>query len=184
MRFHEVDIDGMYVIDLDPFIDKRGSFVRSYCINELAKVGIKKPIIQINHSSTSRVGAIRGMHFQRPPNAEVKMVRCISGEVFDVAIDLRSDSKTFLRWHGEFLTSENHKMMIIPEGFAHGFQVIKPNSELLYLHTASFAPELESGVSYNDEKIGIEWPLNVTDISDRDLKYNKIDNKFDLKSFK
>ena len=178
MKFKETKINGLYVAKLKPISDKRGLFVRSYCDKELEKINIKKPIKQINHSLTSTVGAIRGMHFQYPPHAEVKIVRCISGEVFDVAVDLRIDSDTFLQWHGEYLSSDNYKMMIIPEGFAHGFQVIKPNSEMLYLHTESYVEGSESGVLFDDEKIGIKWPLEITSVSGKDLNDRLIKEKF------
>ena len=179
MKFNKSEIKGLYSVELEPFTDDRGFFVRSYCSKILKEINITKPIRQINHSLTSTVGAIRGMHYQDSPHAEIKMVRCISGEVFDIAIDLRRGSDTFLQWHGEYLSAENFKMMVIPEGFAHGFQVIKQNTELLYLHTTSYTPEAESGVLFNDEKIGIEWPLQVTDISDRDLKHKMITKEFE-----
>ncbi len=178
MKFNEVGIKGLYVAELEPFSDDRGFFVRSYCDKVLEEINVTKPVKQINHSSTSTVGTIRGMHYQDSSHAEIKMVRCISGEVFDIAIDLRRGSETFLQWHGEYLSAENFKMMVIPEGFAHGFQVIKQNTELLYLHTASYAPEAELGVLFNDERIGIEWPLQVTDVSDRDLKHKMITKEF------
>jgi dTDP-4-dehydrorhamnose 3,5-epimerase len=178
MKFNEVKIKGLYVAELEALSDDRGFFVRSYCDKILEEINVTKSIKQINHSLTSTVGAIRGMHYQDSPHAEIKIVRCISGEVFDVAIDLRKGSDTFLQWHGEYLSAENFKMMVIPEGFAHGFQVIKQNTELLYLHTASYAPESESGVLFNDEKIGIEWPLQATEISGRDLKHKMITKEF------
>ena len=178
MKFNETKIKGLYTAELNPIRDHRGFFSRLYCDEAIKEAGIKKPVKQINHSLTSAVGAIRGMHYQNPPHAEIKMVRCISGEVYDVAIDLRKDSDTFLQWHGEYLNSKNFKMMVIPEGFAHGFQVIKPNSELLYFHTESYTQKAESGILFNDKKIGIKWPLKVTDISERDLRHEKIINKF------
>jgi dTDP-4-dehydrorhamnose 3,5-epimerase len=178
VKFNETKIKNLYVAELEPLSDKRGFFLRSYCDKELAKINIIKKIKQINHSLTSAVGAVRGLHFQYPPKSEIKMVRCIAGEVFDVSIDLRKGSETFLQWHGEYLSSENLKMMVIPEGFAHGFQVIKQNTELLYLHTASYTQKVESGILFNDRKIGIKWPLQVMDISDRDLKHKKITNEF------
>jgi dTDP-4-dehydrorhamnose 3,5-epimerase len=184
MKFNETKIKGLYIAELEPLSDDRGFFLRAYCNKELEKINIEKSIKQINHSSTSTVGAIRGMHYQNTPHAEIKMVRCISGEVFDVAVDLRQDSDTFLQWHGEYLNSKNFKMMVIPEGFAHGFQVIKPNSELLYFHTESYTQKADSGVLFNDEKIGIEWPLQVTDISDRDLKHNSITKEFKVLNIK
>ena len=178
MKFNETKIKGLYIAELELFSDDRGFFARAYCNKELEKINIEKPITQINHSSTSTVGAIRGMHYQNTPYTEIKMVRCIVGEIFDVAIDLRKDSDTFLQWHGEYLNSKNFKMMVIPEGFAHGFQVIKPNSELLYFHTESYTQKAESGLLFNDEKIGIRWPLQVTDISDRDLRCKLITKEF------
>ena len=178
MKFHDTKIKGLYVGKLKPISDTRGFFVRSYCSDEFEKINIQKPIQQINHSLTSAVGSIRGMHFQYPPHAETKIVRCIAGEVFDVAVDLRKGSETFLQWYGEYLTPNNLRMMVIPEGFAHGFQVIKKNTEILYLHTASYTPEVESGIPFDDEKVGIEWPLQVTDISNRDRNHKIITEKF------
>jgi len=178
MKFNETNIKGLYNVELQPFTDNRGFFVRSYCDAALEEAGVIKSIKQINHSFTKKVGSIRGMHYQDSPHAEIKMVRCIAGEIFDVVIDLRKGSDTFLQWHGEYLNAENFKMMIIPEGFAHGFQIMKQNTELLYLHTASYTPEAEIGVLFNDEKIGIKWPLPVTDISDRDLKHEIMTKEF------
>ena len=178
MKFNKSEIKGLYSVELEPFTDDRGFFVRSYCSKILKEINITKPIRQINHSLTSTVGAIRVMHYQDSPHAEIKMVRCISGEVFDVAIDLRKESDTFLQWHGEYLNAKNFKMMIIPEGFAHGFQVIQQNTELLYFHTADYFPEVELGMLFNDEKIGIKWPLQVTNVSDRDLQYKTIVKEF------
>ena len=178
MKFNETKIKGLYVAEIELLRDNRGFFSRSYCTKELKKINIEKKIKQINHSSTFTVGSIRGMHYQNPPFTEIKMVRCIAGEVFDVAIDLRKDSDTFLHWHGEYLNSKNYKMMVIPEGFAHGFQVLKPNSELLYFHTESFTEKAESAVLFNDEKIGIKWPLQVTNISERDLNHKQLTKEF------
>ena len=178
MKFNETNIKGLYIVELQPFTDNRGFFVRSYCNAALEEAGVIKSIKQINHSFTKTVGSIRGMHYQKYPYLEIKMVRCIAGEVFDVAVDLRKDSDTFLQWHGEYLSAENSKMMVIPEGFAHGFQVIKPNSELLYFHTESYTQKAESGVMFNDEKIGIKWPLQVLGTSDRDLRYKPITKEF------
>jgi len=178
MKFNSTPISGLYVAELTPHIDARGYFVRAFCQDELKKIGLHKKIVQINHSKTARLGALRGMHFQVPPYAETKLVRCITGKVFDVAIDIRSGSETFLHWYGEYLTEDNFKMMIIPEGFAHGFQVIEPDSELLYFHTAEYAPNSESGILYNDANVGIEWPLGVADLSERDMKHTPIDENF------
>jgi len=123
-------------------------------------------------------GAIRGMHFQNPPYAEMKLVRCLRGRVWDVAVDLRASSPTFLRWHAEELSAENRLMMAIPEGFAHGFQVLEPESELLYLHTALYHKPSEGGVRFDDPVLAIQWPLSVTDVSSRDTQHPLITPHF------
>jgi len=178
MEFHSTFIRDLYVAELTPFIDNRGFFARTYCEAELKNINVSQTLTQINHSRTVQVGTVRGMHFQYPPHAEIKMVRCLVGAIFDVVIDIRKNSDTFLQWFGEYLTPDNFKMMVIPAGFAHGFQVIEPNSELLYFHTASYAPESESGILFNDEKVGITWPIKATELSDRDRNHEKLDENF------
>lgn len=178
MKFNKTKIKGLFVAKLIPSKDNRGFFTRSYCKKELKNTGIIKSIKQANHSMTSKIGSIRGMHYQNPPYAENKIIRCIAGEIFDVVIDLRKNSETFLQWHGEYLKSNDFKMMIIPEGFAHGFQVIKKNSEIIYLSTESYNPQAESGILFNDKSINIKWPLKVTDISERDKKFSEINKNF------
>ena len=178
MEFHSTFIRDLYVAELTPFIDNRGFFARTYCEAELKNINVSQTLTQINHSRTVQVGTVRGMHFQYPPHAEIKMVRCLGGAIFDVVIDIRKNSDTFLQWFGEYLTPDNFKMMVIPAGFAHGFQVIEPNSELLYFHTASYAPESESGILFNDEKVGITWTIKATELSDRDRNHEKLDENF------
>lgn len=168
MKIKQTPLQDAFIIEPEPFTDKRGIFARIFCRQDLRNILHNKNIVQINHSLTRQKGAIRGMHFQRPPMAEVKMVKCLRGSVFDVIIDLRKGSPTFLKCHGETLSSENMKMMYIPEGFAHGFQTLEENCELLYLHTEFYSPEHEGGVRYNDPMINISWPLEVKDISERD----------------
>ncbi|NOR68610.1 MAG: dTDP-4-dehydrorhamnose 3,5-epimerase, partial [Methylomarinum sp.] len=129
-------------------------------------------------SVTISKGAIRGLHFQYPPYTEMKIVRCLKGKIFDVAVDLRKDSSTLLKWHSEILTPDNNKMMVIPEGFAHGFQSLESESEVLYLHTAEYQAEFEGGVLFNDPKLNIQWPIEYTDISDRDRNHPLIDEYF------
>ena len=135
--------------------------------------------MQINHSLTRKKGAIRGLHFQYPPKAEIKVVKCLSGSVFDVIVDLRRNSSSFLQWHGEVLSSENEKMMYVPEGFAHGFQTLEEDTELLYLHTEFYSPEHEGGVLYNEPMINVSWPLDVTDISTKDNNYPLLSTSFE-----
>ena len=150
--------------------DSRGAFSRFFCEQDLATVIGDRHIVQINHSRTSAVGAIRGLHYQRAPYAEMKLVRCIKGRVWDVAVDLRRNSQTFLQWHAVELSSENGSVLVVPEGCAHGFQVLEAESEMLYLHTAFYMPESEGGIFYNDPSVNIAWPLPVTDLSDDDRR--------------
>lgn len=178
MRINKLPLEDAFVIEPEPFTDDRGIFARVFCRHELQSILHGKNIVQINYSLTRQKGAIRGMHFQRPPKAEIKMVKCLRGSVFDVMVDLRSDSSTFLKWHGEKLSADNMKMMYIPGGFAHGFQTLEGNCELLYLHTEFYSPGHEGGVRYNDPKIGIKWPLEVTEISDKDGGYPLLTQDF------
>ena len=178
MNIKPTAIRGVMIVETNPRIDDRGAFERLYCEHQLAPVIGKRRIVQINHSRTTVVGAIRGMHFQRPPRAEMKLVRCLKGKVWDVAVDLRADSPTFLKWHAEELTPGNARMLVISEGCAHGFQTLEPDSELLYLHTAFYAPEAEGGIRYDDPLLAITWPLPVTDISLRDTGHLLISTDF------
>ena len=171
MKINHTPLQDAFIIEPEPFKDDRGLLARVFCQRELQHILHNKNIVQINHSLTRQKGALRGMHFQYPPKSEIKMVKCLRGSVFDVMIDLRQDSSTFLKWHGEILSVGNMKMMYIPEGFAHGFQTLEENSELLYLHTEFYSPEHEWGVRYNDPKIGIKWPLEAADISERDKNH-------------
>lgn len=173
MRFITTKLKDLYIIEPEPFQDDRGKFCRIFCINELKLIRFKKHIMQINHSLTRQKGTIRGIHYQHPPKVESKFVKCISGKIFDVVIDIRKKSPTFLQWHGEILSAENMRMMFIQDGFAHGFQTLENNCELLYLHTNVYCPEYEDGIRYDDPKINIKWPLKISDISKRDkeLKY-------------
>lgn len=171
MKIRETLISGLMIIETESHSDPRGAFFRLYCQEELQKIMGVRQIVQINHSCTRTVGAVRGLHFQYPPHAEMKLIRCIKGKVWDVAVDLRTGSETFLKSHAEELSPSNARMMIIPEGFAHGFQVMEPDSELLYLHTEFYKPEAEGGVAHDEAQLAISWPLTITDMSDRDQKH-------------
>ncbi len=178
MNILATPIFGLMVVETMPNQDMRGAFSRLYCERELnALIGHRK-IVQMNHSRTVNIGAVRGMHFQYPPHAEMKFVRCLKGRVWDVAVDLRHGSPTFLHWHAEELTPDNGRMMVIPEGFAHGFQAIDPDSELLYLHTAPYTPSAEGGLRYDDPRLAITWPVTVTEISERDASHPFISQEF------
>ncbi len=168
MIFNATPLSGSYVIDLAPFADERGWFGRYYCKDEFSQIGHTKEWKQMNHSVSYKEGTIRGMHFQVQPYSEIKMVRCIGGSVFDVIIDIRKDSATFLQWFGVELSAQNKMMLYIPEGFAHGFQCLSDNCELLYHHSEFYQPEAEAGIKYNDPMINIQWPLPVSVLSERD----------------
>lgn len=178
MIFTATPLAGSYVIGLEPFSDSRGWFARTYCKNEFQQIGHEKEWVQLNHSFTSLKGSVRGMHYQLAPYSEIKMVRCIAGAVYDVIIDLRKASPTFLQWFGMELSAENKKMLYIPEGFAHGFQALADNCELLYHHTEFYTPAAEAGIRYNDPAIHIQWPLALTEISERDAQHPLLDAHF------
>jgi len=178
MIIHPTPITDLAIAESKAFKDERGAFARLFCEQELSSVLGGRKIVQINHSRTEAVGAIRGLHYQHAPHAEMKLVRCLKGKVWDVAVDLRPHSPCYKRWYAQELSSQNAYMMVIPEGFAHGFQVLEVGSELLYLHTAFYKPEAEGGVRYDDPELAIGWPLPVTDISARDSSHAFIDSSF------
>jgi dTDP-4-dehydrorhamnose 3,5-epimerase len=178
LRLLPTFISNLIVVETSPVKDSRGAFARFYCESDLRELIGERRILQINHSLTSNIGAVRGMHFQAPPYAEMKLVRCLRGRVWDVAVDLRAGSPTFLKWHAEELSPNNARMMVIPEGFAHGFQAIEPESELLYLHTSFYNPTAERGLRHDDPLLGIKFPLAVTQLSDRDSEHPLIESNF------
>ena len=178
MNVLDTPIPDLKIVQSTPHYDDRGVFVRLYCNQEIQPVIGRRQIVQINQSKTSRVGAVRGLHYQQPPYAEMKMVRCLRGRVWDVAVDLRSDSPTFLKWYAHELNPAHAQMMVIPEGFAHGFQALEPDSELLYLHTELYHPPSECGLRYDDPQLNIGWPLAPTDLSPRDLAHPLLDDDF------
>lgn len=178
MIFTPSELEGVFFISLQPVGDNRGWFSRTYCKNEFAAIGHTKEWVQMNHSFTAKKGTIRGMHYQLPPFSEIKMVRCIAGAVLDVVIDLRKDSPTFLQHMQLELSAQNKQMIYIPEGFAHGFQCLEDNCELIYHHSAFYTPGAEGGIRFDDPQTGIKWPLNPTEISDRDRSHPLLDNNF------
>lgn len=153
-------------------------FCRWFCQRELESLVGSRQIVNVNFSRTAATGAVRGLHFQHCPKMEMKLIRCLRGKVFDVLVDLRKGSPTFLHWHGELLSPENMKMLVVPEGVAHGFQALEPDSEMLYLHTEFYSVEHDAGVRYNDPRIGVLWPERVTEVSEKDLKYPLLDASF------
>lgn len=171
-------ISGLQILQRRPIRDARGYLERLFCTDELQPVLSRKTIAQVNHTLTVNRGTVRGMHFQHPPHAETKFITCLMGEVFDVAVDLRNNSPTFLHWHAEILNADNHRTLLIPEGFAHGFQTLTDNCEMLYFHTASYQPEAEGGLSVHDPRLGISWPLLVTGLSSRDAGHPLLQDDF------
>lgn len=175
---HDLPPAGLKCVTRQRLGDARGFLARLFCAEELALAGWKKPIVQINHTHTARQGTVRGMHFQLQPHAEMKLVSCIRGAVFDVAVDLRAGSPTFLQWHTETLSVDNGRALLIPEGFAHGFQTLSDDCELLYLHTAAHAPAAEAGLRADDPRLGIIWPLPIAEMSARDRAHPVLTPQF------
>lgn len=171
MIFAETRLNGAYVIDVEKKEDNRGFFARTFCKREFGEYGLKTDYAQCNLSLTKKAGCIRGMHYQTSPNEEVKLVRCIKGAIYDVIIDLRHDSLTYGEWIGVELTSYNYRMLYVPEGFAHGFQSLTDDTEVYYFVSQFYAPESERGLRYNDPVFNIEWPMDVTVISDKDRNW-------------
>ncbi len=178
MKIISTPIQGVSIVETKSFQDERGWFYRAFCDRKLDFLLEEQTIRQVNISRTEAVGAIRGMHFQYPPHAEIKLIRCLKGRVWDVAVDLRQGSSTFLQWHQAELSADNASMMVIPQGCAHGFQVLESGSELLYLHTASYEPKYEGAVRYSDPRINIPWPVTATDVSQRDASHPLLSEDF------
>lgn len=180
-RFSVADLPlaGLKLVERQVLTDCRGFLSRVFCAEELAGAGWIKPVVQINHTRTDRLGTVRGMHFQRSPGAEMKLVSCLRGEVWDVAVDVRAGSKTFLQWHAERLSVSNARAMLIPEGFAHGFQALTDDVELLYVHSAAYASGCESGLHPTDTRLSITWPLAIGELSARDARHPLINSDFE-----
>jgi len=166
--YSDLPLNQLKLIQRTTFFDDRGVFSKIYCQSELEKFGWTFPISQINFSVTMEKGTVRGMHSQKKPYGEYKLVSCVRGEIFDVAIDLRLNSKTFLQWHGEILSAENNKSLLIPDGFAHGFQVLSDVAQLIYVHSEKYVPEYELRINPKDPLINIVWPLPISVMSSLD----------------
>ena len=175
----ETPLAGLKVIERQRIGDERGFLSRLFCAEELQSAGWTKPIAQINHTLTQQRGTVRGMHFQFPPHAEMKLVSCIRGEVWDVAVDFRKGSKTFLHWHAERLSADNRRALLIPEGFAHGFQTLSDDAELLYCHSQFYTPQAECGLNPCDDRLKIQWPLEINEISARDSNHPMLTDKIE-----
>ena len=170
---------GLFRVQRQPLVDERGFFARLFCAGELAGAGWTGAIAQINQSYTALKGTVRGMHYQKPPHAEMKLVSCLRGEVWDVAVDLRPSPPTYLQWHGEHLSADNGNAMLIPPGCAHGFQTLSDDAELLYCHSAAYAPGAEAGLHPLDPQLAIAWPLPARQLSPRDAGQRWITEEFE-----
>lgn len=168
MKFTENPLQGSFLINLEPRVDERGFFSRYYCEKEFMAYGLNTNWVQANDSLSEEVATLRGLHYQIPPRAEVKLVRCIRGAIWDVIVDLRKGSKTFGEWFGEELTEDNRMMMYVPQGFAHGFITLSADTEIIYLVSDFYTPEAERTLLWCDEKIGIKWPIDPLHISQKD----------------
>lgn len=171
MIFTELELKGVWVIEAERLNDERGFFARTFCADEFAAHGLNAAIAQCNVSYNARRGTLRGLHFQAPPHAEAKVVRCTAGSVFDVVVDIRPGSPTFKRWLGLELSAPNRKMLYVPEGYAHGFQTLEDRTELFYQMSTSYAQSAARGIRWNDAALAIAWPLSNPTISTRDATF-------------
>jgi dTDP-4-dehydrorhamnose 3,5-epimerase len=171
MKFQETKLAGVFEIDLDLMADERGFFARSWCQREFESVGLNARLVQCNVSFNLAEATLRGLHYQAPPFAEAKLVRCTSGAIYDVAVDLRPDSPSFRQWLGVNLTAANRTMLYIPEGLAHGFLTLQPNTEVFYQMSEFYDPASARGIRWNDPAFYIEWPREPQVMSERDRNY-------------
>jgi dTDP-4-dehydrorhamnose 3,5-epimerase len=177
-NFIPTSLDGLYKIERKLIEDSRGFLSRIFCSVDFQQIGFTKPIVQMNHTLTYNQGVIRGMHYQKYPHKEAKILTCIHGEIFDVVVDLRKDSPTFLEWHSEVLSANNQKSLFIPEGFAHGFQSLSNECNLIYMHSNYFSSDSEAAVNALDPRLAIPWPIKITEMSDRDKTHPMISSRF------
>ncbi len=171
MRFTETRLQGAYIIDVERIEDERGFFALTWARNDIVARGLNPDLVQCNLSYNHRAGTVRGMHWQIAPHAETKLVRCTRGGIFDVVVDLRDDSPTYLQWVGAELTAENRRALYIPEGCAHGFQTLEDDTEVLYMLTEQYTPGAARGMRWDDPATDVTWPQPVTVISERDAQY-------------
>jgi dTDP-4-dehydrorhamnose 3,5-epimerase len=171
MRFVPTPLSGAYIIEPEPREDERGAFFRSFCEEEFRAQGLDFPVAQCNISENRFKGTLRGMHFQKAPFSEIKLVRCFSGAIFDVAVDARADSATRRQWFGVELTAKNRRALYVPGGFAHGYLTLEDDSSVFYQVSEFYHPEAESGIRWDDPAVGIRWPLAPALISDKDRRW-------------
>ena len=171
MKFTETPLKGAFVVEHEPRADDRGYFARAYCKDELAAIGADYEFVQANMSGNVNAGTLRGLHYQNETAPEAKFFRCIKGAVYDVIVDMRQGSETYLQWFGIELTAENRKALLVPPLFAHSYLSLSDGAEVFYQASHAYAPDAERGVRYNDPVVGIKWPHPITDVSDKDLKW-------------
>ena len=180
MKFYPSRLSGAFVIELETRSDDRGFFARTMCLDELAQQGVRLDFVQQNMSHSDKRGTLRGLHFQRPPAAETKLIRCTTGAVLDVIVDLRRGSPTFLSHEMFELTASNGRQVLVPEGFAHAFLTLEDHSEVSYLVSARYTPAAESGLRYDDPLLAIDWPIPVTEVSPKDRDWPLLDDQSDF----
>jgi dTDP-4-dehydrorhamnose 3,5-epimerase len=178
MQFLETPLRGAYVIELEKHEDERGFFARSWCAEEFSSQGLATRLVQCNVSFNKKKGTLRGLHYQLPPHAETKLVRCTRGALYDVIVDLRKESPTFLKWFGVELSAENYRMLYIPQRFSHGFQTLEDGTEIFYQMSEFYAPEAARGIRWNDPGLGVAWPAADRTISQKDREYADLDRAF------
>jgi dTDP-4-dehydrorhamnose 3,5-epimerase len=171
MFFTETPLQGAYLISLEKREDKRGYFARAFCTQEFSRHKLETKFVQANISFSAKSGLIRGMHYQCGEHAEVKLVSCVRGSIYDVIVDLRKESPTYMKWFGAELSDHNGHLMYVPKGFAHGYQALSDDAFVHYMVSAYYSPDAEDGIKYNEPAIGIKWPIAVTDISQKDAEW-------------
>jgi len=177
MKFTETSLPGVTLVDIEPHVDDRGYFARVWCEKEFRDHGLNPNVVQINTIVSHTKGTLRGVHFQHAPHAEAKYVRCLQGSIFDVAVDLRPDSPTFCQWYGTELKAGDGRMLYVPEGCGHGFQTLEDQTEVVYQATTTFAPDSATGVRYDDPAFNINWPIDVSNLSDADGSWSEFSSE-------
>lgn len=175
MRFLPTGVEGAWIVEMEPRGDERGFFARAWCEHEAAAVGLRPRWVQANMSLSRDIGTLRGMHYQQAPWQEAKLVRCTRGAIYDVIIDLRRESPTYMKWIGVELTAENRRALYVPEDFAHGFLTLTGDVEISYLVSQFYTPHAERGIRWNDPAVGIKWPAKVNVISDKDARWPAVE---------
>jgi dTDP-4-dehydrorhamnose 3,5-epimerase len=171
MQFHSTTLNGVWLVELQPVRDRRGQFARTFCVDAFREHGLHTAFVQHSASMTTQAGSIRGMHFQRAPHEEIKLLRCVTGAIHDVLIDIRPHSPTYMRWEAFRLDAASLRQLYVPAGVAHGFQTLLPDTEVDYLISTAYAPEAAAGIHFADPAFAIPWPLPLADISDKDQNW-------------